>query len=167
MTIQNTFTQDQIKFLSERLFDVMAEDFDYSLKPSKRKALLAKVMSSPNYDALLQRSASSEQSSPDQEVIEIYYRWLKPSIEDGVQHYGVTGDPRYDEFMLSDLHFDSPNHANNLNDLAEWGYGQDDLEGLVLFKMTQTKAEQDLAVPTSNLSVHEGAHMDTNLADEA
>jgi hypothetical protein len=58
MSVQTTFTEDQIKFLLERLFDVMAADFDYKLKTSKRKAILAKVMGARNYDALLQRSTA-------------------------------------------------------------------------------------------------------------
>lgn len=64
MSVQTTFTQDQIKFLLERLFDVMADDFDYNLKPSKRKAILAKAMGARNYDALLQRTTLTSEAEP-------------------------------------------------------------------------------------------------------
>lgn len=64
MSVQNTFTQEQIQYLSERLFDVMAEDFDYNLKPAKRKALLAKVLGARNYDSLLQRSIDTAAPDP-------------------------------------------------------------------------------------------------------
>jgi hypothetical protein len=143
MTVQNTFTQDQIKFLSERLFDVMSEDFDYKLKPSKRKALMAKVMGSPNFDALLQRSKTLLEDAP---VLETHYRWLKPVMIEGEQRYMPTGDDRYDESMLSDLIFDAPEKAYDFENLDDWGYSEEDLEGLILVKVTMTdaRAEQKL-----------------------
>ena len=139
MNIQSTFTQDQIKFLSERLFDVMAEDFDYKLKPSKRKALLAKVMGSPNFDSLLQRSKTLPE---DTQILDPHYRWFNLIFIDGEERYMPAGDSRYDGSRLSDLIFDSPEQANDLQYLEERGFSEEDLDGLILFEVTLTNAAE-------------------------
>lgn len=153
MSIQNTFSTQQIQFLADNLFDVLAKDFDYNLKASKRKAALAKALGARNFDALMQRASKTQAASQVQAPLEEYYRWLKPEVIDGEQRYIQAGDPRFDEHSLSDIHFESIEQAYDEELLEDWGFDREAIEGLVLVKATLTEAEPKSLTPLSAKTV--------------
>ena len=53
---QPTFTPEQIKAITQGLFDTLSADFNWSLGMTKRKAAVARWLQAQNYDALMQRA---------------------------------------------------------------------------------------------------------------
>lgn len=59
ITLQGSFSLEQIQFLEQSIFDVLKSDFNYSLGDTKRKLVVARALGAKNADALRQRLKSN------------------------------------------------------------------------------------------------------------
>lgn len=138
MSIAPSFTPEQLKFLATQLFDKQDEMFSYNLKPTKRKALLAALFKSANFDALLQRSKSQilNSDTPD----DVFYQWMKPVGEKGCMTFEPFQPSFYDE-PLNNQFSTEDDAIEIINKKDEYMLDAKDLSQATLMKITCNKVD--------------------------
>ena len=127
MSVASSFTQEQIKFIYNELFQTLADDFHYNLKPSKRKIAIAKAFKARNFDSLLQSSTKNNSSPGAPEKLLMGYKWYKKvNIDCKIKHLNM-GDSFSDETVLSDIIFNSVEDAINAIKEDIFGYSEDSI----------------------------------------
>lgn len=153
MSVEQTFTQEQILFLFNQMFDTLKSDFNYDLGVKKRKALFARVFNARNFDALIQRSSGITPSNNTTPLFECY-QWYRTKIIDGEYRHLNIGDPMVDELILSELQFKTPEEAIQCINDESWGSGPEDIEDLdaVLVKVEHREIPHPFAKKTIKIN---------------